>query len=286
MWEFPELNSPLGEWINVAVKWLTINLAPFFDGITTAIREPLVLIERVLLWMPWWGIILLLTALAWRLAGWKVALLTSLGLLFIGANGLWDDTMTTLAIIVTAVGVSIMVGLPMGILSAKNDTAERILRPLLDGMQTMPSFVYLVPAVFFFGLGKVPAVVAAFIYSVPPAIRLTNLGIRQVSVEIVEAGKAFGCTPAQLLFKIQFPLAMPTIMAGINQTVMMALAMVVIASMVGASGLGLEVLQGMNRLDIGQGFLAGFAIVLIAIIIDRISQSLGKIRGSKNRLGN
>jgi glycine betaine/proline transport system permease protein len=286
MWEFPELNSPLGEWINAAVKWLTINLAPFFDGITTAIREPLVLIERVLLWAPWWGIILLLAALAWKLAGWKVALLTLLGLLFIGANGLWDDTMTTLAIIVTAVGVSIIVGLPMGILSAKNNTVERMLRPLLDGMQTMPSFVYLVPAVFFFGLGKVPAVVAAFIYSVPPAIRLTNLGIRQVPIEIVEAGRAFGCTPMQLLLRIQFPLAMPTIMAGVNQTVMMALAMVVIASMVGASGLGLEVLQGMNRLNVGQGFLAGFAIVLIAIMIDRISQSLGKVRGSRNRLEN
>jgi len=160
---------------------------------------------------------------------------------------------------------------------------ERALRPLLDGMQTMPSFVYLVPAVFFFGLGKVPAVVAAFIYAVPPSIRLTNLGIRQVPEEIVEAGRAFGSTPSQLLLKIQFPLALPTILAGVNQTVMMALAMVVIASMVGAAGLGLEVLTGMNRLNVGQGFIAGFAIVIIAIIIDRVTQSLGKTRGLQER---
>jgi len=143
-------------------------------------------------------------------------------------------------------------------------------------MQTMPSFVYLIPAVFFFGLGKVPAVVATFIYAVPPSIRLTNLGIRQVSAETVEAGRSFGCTGAQLLFKIQLPLARPSIMAGVNQTIMMALAMVVIASMIGASGLGLEVLRGIERLDVGRGFLAGSAIVIVAIIIDRISQAFGK----------
>ena len=172
--------------------------------------------------------------------------------------------------------MSVLVGIPLGILAATNDRFEAMLKPILDGMQTMPSFVYLIPAVFFFGLGKVPAVVATFIYAVPPCIRLTNLGIRQVSKEIVEAGKAFGCNALQLLFKIQLPLARPTIMAGVNQTVMMALAMVVIASMIGASGLGLEVLRGIQRLDVGRGFLAGISIVIVAIIIDRVSQSLGK----------
>lgn len=283
MWDFPEFTFPLDEWINVAVKWLTVNWAPFFDGITTAIREPLVATEKGLLWLPWWAVITLFTAIAWKLAGWKVATFTLLGLLFIGWAGLWDTTMTTLAIIVTAVSVSVLIGVPLGILSAKSDRVEKALRPLLDGMQTMPSFVYLVPAVFFFGLGKVPAVVAAFIYAVPPSIRLTNLGIRQVPEEIVEAGRAFGSTPSQLLLKIQFPLALPTILAGVNQTVMMALAMVVIASMVGAAGLGLEVLTGMNRLNVGQGFIAGFAIVIIAIIIDRVTQSLGKSRSMQER---
>jgi glycine betaine/proline transport system permease protein len=199
-----------------------------------------------------------------------------IGLLFIGLVGLWEHTMTTLAIIVTAVFVSILIGIPLGITAAKNDRFEQTIRPILDGMQTMPSFVYLIPAVFFFGLGKVPAVVATFIYAVPPSIRLTNLGIRQVAAETVEAGKAFGCTGAQLLLKIQLPLARPSIMAGINQTIMMALAMVVIASMIGASGLGLEVLRGIERLDVGRGFLAGFAIVIVAIIIDRISQAFGR----------
>ena len=277
MSEFPELFSiPLGDWINAAVKWLTINLAPFFDAITVGIREPLVKIERFLWWLPWWVVVVVFAGAALRFAGRGVALLTLFGLLFIGAMGLWDDTMTTMAIIFTSVVVSVLVGIPTGILAAKVDRFERIVRPMLDGMQTMPSFVYLIPAVFFFGLGKVPAVVATFIYAVPPCIRLTNLGIRQVSAETVEAGKAFGSTPMQLLFKIQLPLARPSIMAGVNQTIMMALAMVVIASMIGASGLGLEVLRGIERLDVGRGFIAGISIVIVAIMIDRITQSLGK----------
>jgi glycine betaine/proline transport system permease protein len=279
MFEFPEfLFFPLGDWINAVVNWLTLNLEPFFDAITITIRWPLVQIEHFLWWIPWWALIIILTGVAWRLAGWRVSLFTLVGMLFIGAMGLWDDTMTTLSIIVTAVAVSVLVGIPLGIIAAKNDRFETIIRPVLDAMQTMPSFVYLIPAVFFFGLGKVPAVVATFIYAVPPCIRLTNLGIRQVAAEAVEAGKAFGSTEWQLLFKIQLPLARPTIMTGVNQTIMMALAMVVIASMIGASGLGLEVLRGIQRLDVGQGFLAGISIVIVAIIIDRVTQTLGKAR--------
>jgi len=279
MFDFPEFFSfPLGEWINIVVEWLTLNLEPFFDAITIGIRWPLVQIEHLLWWLPWWAIVIILALIAWRFAGRWIALFTVCGMLFIGVMGLWDETMTTLAIIVTAVAVSVIFGVPLGILAAKNDRFEASIRPVLDGMQTMPSFVYLIPAVFFFGLGKVPAVVATFIYAVPPCIRLTNLGIRQVSAEVVEAGKAFGTTPMQLLFKIQLPLARPTIMAGVNQTIMMALAMVVIASMIGASGLGLEVLRGIQRLDVGQGFLAGISIVIVAIIIDRVTQTLGKAR--------
>ena len=277
MFDFPEIFSlPLGEWINIAVKWMTITLAPVFNVITVAIRMPLVYIERLLWWLPWWVLILIFTGVSWRVAKHWVAILTLVGFIFIGVVGLWNDTMTTLAIIVTSVFVSVLIGIPLGILTAKNDRFQTLIRPILDGMQTMPSFVYLIPAVFFFGLGKVPAVVATVIYAVPPCIRLTNLGIRQVAAETVEAGRAFGCTGTQLLFKIQLPLARPSIMAGVNQTIMMALAMVVIASMIGASGLGLEVLRGIERLDVGRGFMAGFAIVIVAIIIDRISQAFGR----------
>ena len=277
MFDFPELFSfPLGEWINIAVAWLTITLAPVFNVITVAIRTPLVYIERALWWLPWWVLILIFTAVSWRVAKHWIAILTLVGFIFIGVAGLWNDTMTTIAIIVTSVLVSVLIGIPLGILAAKNDRFQSLIRPVLDGMQTMPSFVYLIPAVFFFGLGKVPAVVATFIYAVPPCIRLTNLGIRQVAAETVEAGQAFGCTGAQLLLKIQLPLARPSIMAGVNQTIMMALAMVVIASMIGAAGLGLEVLRGIERLDVGRGFMAGFAIVIVAVIIDRISQAFGK----------
>jgi len=283
MFDFPELVIPLGEWINIAVDWMTRNWAPLFDVITIAIRWPLVKIEHFLWWLPWWVVIVLLAGVAWRFAGRKIAAIALVGMLFIGVMGLWDDTMTTLAIIVTSVAVSIIIGIPTGIFAAKNNRFESMIRPILDGMQTMPSFVYLIPAVFFFGLGKVPAVVATVIYAVPPCIRLTNLGIRQVAAEVVEAGKAFGSTPTQLLFKIQLPLAMPTIMAGVNQTIMMALAMVVIASMIGASGLGLEVLRGIERLDVGHGFIAGISIVIVAIIIDRVSQAVGKPRDITRR---
>jgi len=277
MFDFPELISiPLGDWINIAVQWMTVSLSPFFNVITTIIREPLVKIEHLLWWMPWWSIIIISTGISWKFAGRAIAIIAFLGMLFIGAMGLWDDTMTTLAIIIVSVLVSLIVGIPIGVLAAKSERFESFLRPILDGMQTMPSFVYLIPAVFFFGLGKVPAVVATFIYAVPPCIRLTNLGIRQVSAEVVEAGKAFGTTSNQLLFKIQLPLAMPTIMAGVNQTIMLALSMVVIASMIGASGLGLEVLRGIERLDVGRGFIAGISIVIVAIMIDRVSQAMGK----------
>lgn len=283
MFDFPEVFVPFGDWINTAVAWLTLNWAPFFDVIARVVREPLVKIERFLWWLPWWAVIVISAGIAWRFAGRRVAVLTLIGLLFIGAVGLWDDTMTTLAIIVTAVAVCVIIGIPVGILAAKSDRFEATLRPVLDAMQSMPSFVYLIPAVFFFGLGKVPAVVATFIYAVPPCIRLTNLGIRQVATEVVEAGKAFGSTELQLLFKIQLPLARPSIMAGVNQTIMMALAMVVIASWIGASGIGLEVLRGIQRRNVGHGFIAGFAIVITAMIIDRITQALGKTRETSQR---
>lgn len=282
--DFPEINFPLGEWINIAFDWLTLNFASFFDVLTAIILRPMVWLEQLFLFIPWWVLLILCVALAWKLAGYKIAIFTFLGMIFIGIVGMWDLTITTLSITITAVVVSIFVGIITGILAAQNDRFEVLIRPVLDTLQTLPSFVYLIPAVFFFGLGKVPAVVATVFYAVPPCIRFTNLGIRQVATEAVEAGKAFGGTRKQLLFKIQLPQAKPTIMAGINQTVMMALAMVVVGSMVGASGVGLEVFRGLQRQDIGRGAIAGSVIVIIAIIIDRISQACIKTPGAEKQL--
>ena len=195
---------------------------------------------------------------------------------FMAFMGLIDLLMLTLAITLTATLLCVALGMPMGIVAARSDRFEGMLRPILDGMQTMPSFVYLIPALMLFGLGKTPAVMATLIYAIPPIIRLTNLGIRQVDSSVVEAAQSFGATPWQLLLKVQVPLALPTILAGMNQTVMMALAMVVIASMIGASGLGVEVLNGIARLEVGRGFIAGISIVFMAIILDRMSQGFAK----------
>jgi len=283
MFDFPEIVFPLGEWINDIVDWVTKTLAPFFDVVTEIIRTPLVGIEHFLLWLPWWLVIIVFGGLAWKFAGWKIALFATLGLAFIGVMGVWDDMLTTLAIVLASVLVSLVIGIPIGIAASRSDRVYGVVRPILDFMQTMPAFVYLIPAVFFFGLGKVPAVVATFIYAVPPCIRLTNLGIRQVPAETVEAGRSFGTTPRQLLFKIQLPLAIPSIMAGINQTIMMALAMVVICSMIGTAGLGLEVLKGIQRLDFGRAFIAGVSIVIMAMVLDRITQSFGASRDTSQR---
>ncbi len=280
---------PLGDWTNTVVDWIKTTFEPVFDFITTIIRKPLVWIRDALLWLPWPVVIGIFSLLALRLGGKGVAVFTAIAFLFIGslghgtlfADGYWDLTMLTLAIMIVSVFLSLIIGLPVGILSAKSNRFETLLRPILDTMQTMPSFVYLVPAVILFGIGMVPAVIATVIYAIPPCIRLTNLGIRQVPDEAVEAGKAFGTTPWQLLFKIQLPLAMPNIMAGVNQTVMMGLAMVVIGSMIGAGGIGYEVLVGLQRQDVGRSFTGGLSIVLLAMVLDRITQGIGKVGPGK-----
>jgi glycine betaine/proline transport system permease protein len=273
--EFPELiNIPLDKWIDSLVDWLTVEGDFIFDAIGSFLLRPMLGIEKFLLWVPWFVFILIFALIAWKLSNWKLALGIVAGMFFIGSLGLWEDAMKTLAIVFTATGLAIVTGIPLGILMAQSDPFRNIMRPLLDLMQTMPSFVYLIPALMFFGLGKVPALIAVYIYAVPPAIRLTDLGIRQVTESTVEAAKAFGATRWQILTKVQLPLAMPTIMTGINQTIMMALAMVVVASMIGAGGLGTEVLNGIARLEVGRGFNGGISIVIVAIIIDRISQGL------------
>lgn len=273
--EFPQLFVfPLDKWIDSMVDWLTVQGDPVFDVIRSFLLRPMLGIEKFLLWLPWFAFIIIVALLAWRLSGWKLAAGVVAGFLFIGSLGLWVATMKTLAIVFTATGLAILTGVPLGILMAQSNRVRDIMRPILDLMQTMPSFVYLIPALMFFGLGKVPALIAVYIYAVPPAIRLTDLGIRQVSASVVEAAKAFGATRWQMLFNVQLPLAAPTIMTGINQTIMMALAMVVVASMIGAAGLGTEVLNGIARLEVGRGFNGGISIVITAIIIDRITQAL------------
>jgi glycine betaine/proline transport system permease protein len=273
--EFPELfNLPLDKWIDFLVHWLTVEGDFLFDAIGKFLLRPMLGIEKFLLWVPWFVFILIVALIAWKLSTWKLSLGVVAGLLFVGSLGLWDEAMKTLAIVFTATGLAILTGVPLGVLMAQSNRLQSIMRPVLDFMQTMPSFVYLIPALMFFGLGKVPALIAVYIYAVPPAIRLTDLGIRQVAENTVEAAKAFGATRWQILAKVQLPLAMPTIMTGVNQTIMMALAMVVVASMIGAGGLGTEVLNGIARLEVGRGFNGGISIVIVAIIIDRITQGL------------
>jgi glycine betaine/proline transport system permease protein len=278
MFEFPQhIDIPLGEAVDRAMDWVMATFGNFFDFIGSLILQFMLYIERFFLWIPWFVLIALVGILAWRLTGrWWNGLLMAAMLFFIGTLGLWKLSMMTLALVAAAVIISLAIGVPLGIAMATSNLFESILKPLLDGMQTMPSFVYLIPALMLFGLGKVPALFATIIYAVPPVIRLTNVGIREVPRDVIEAAHAFGSSYWQRLFKVQLPLARPTIMVGINQTTMMALAMVVIASMIGARGVGLEVLLAINRIEIGRGFEAGLCIVFLAIIIDRITYALSE----------
>lgn len=272
-----EYRIEVGDRISGLVDFLVENATPLFDAIAWFVGLFAKGLEAGLLAPPAWALAGAIVLLAlWRV-GWKFAFFAALALLLIGGMDLWRETMSTLALVLSASAVALLLGVPLGILMARSDAAEAAMRPLLDLMQTMPPFVYLIPAVMFFGLGKVPATIATVVFAMPPAVRLTNLGIRQVGREKVEAGIAFGCTRRQLLFKVQLPLALPSIMAGINQTIMLALSMVVIASMIGAGGLGNTVLTGIQRLDVGLGFEGGLGVVVLAIILDRITQSFGRM---------
>ena len=270
------LGQPIADGVDTATDWVTRKGAFIFDPISEGIENAILWIKKILLWIPWPVLILAVALIALRLAGLPVSIFTAIALLVIGLSGLWPSSMETMALMVTSVVISVGIAIPLGIMGARSDRVDAVMRPVLDGMQTMPIFVYLVPAIFFFGLGNPPAVMATIIYAIPPAIRLTNLGIRQVPPETVEAARAFGANPSQLLLKVQLPLALPTIMAGINQTTMMALAMVVIASMVSAGGLGEDVLKAIGGLDVGDSLVAGIAIVFLAIIIDRVTQGIAR----------
>ena len=277
--EFPvDWSRPVGTNINEAVRWATREGAWLFDKMSYGIIMLIVWIKRGLTWIPWPAAILGITLLSWRMIGYKMAAFALVALLLLAAFGMWEKAMETLAMIGTSVIISIAIALPIGIMAARSNVLDKILQPMLDIMQTMPSFVYLVPAIMFFSLGNVPAVIATVVYSVPPAIRLTNLGIRQVDPEVVEAARSFGATNFQVLMKVQVPMAIPTIMAGINQTIMMALAMVVIAALVGAGGLGEVVWRGLGRQRPGDALIGGVGIVIMAVLIDRLTQALAKSR--------
>lgn len=269
---------PVSEWISNLIDWLTANLAWLFDAIQDGGTLVMDTVTDLLLLVPPIVFILIMVALAFFATKKKLGLplFTLLGLIYIQNQGLWEPLMYTFTLVIVASLISIIIGVPAGILMAKSQTANFILTPVLDFMQTMPAFVYLIPAVAFFGIGMVPGVFSAVIFALPPTVRFTNLGIRQVSEEMVEAAESFGSTGSQRLFKVELPLAKATMMAGINQTVLLALSMVVIASMIGAPGLGERVINALQRAQVGPGFVAGLALVVLAIILDRIMQGFNK----------
>lgn len=269
---------PLGNAVEYLVDQLDTYFGWLFDAISTVIDIFVSGLSDLLFLIPPIILIILIAALGWQVTGRNnmTGILIAAGLLLILNLDLWKESMQTLALVISSSVIALLIGIPVGIWASRSEAADRLTKPILDLMQTMPSFVYLIPAVIFFGLGNVPGIIATIIFAMPPAIRLTNLGIRQVPIELNEVADSFGATPGQKLIKVQLPVAMPTIMAGVNQCILLALSMTVIASMIGAAGLGLNVLTGIQRVDIGGGFEAGLAIVIIAIILDRITQNLIK----------
>ena len=267
---------PVGKAAEVLVDQIDTHLGWLLDGASDGLRFLVGGFEDTLLLIPAPILILLAGILVWLVTRRDIWLagLTVVGLLLIWNLGLWNLAMLTLALVVVSTVLALAIAIPLGIAAAGSETLNALLKPVLDFMQTMPPFVYLIPAVIFFGLGSVPGIIATVVFAMPPALRLTNLGIRQVPRELIEVADAFGSTPRQKLFKVQLPVALPTIMAGMNQCIMLALSMTVIASMIGAGGLGYQVLVGIQRVDIGMGFEAGLAIVIIAIILDRITQNI------------
>ena len=266
---------PLDDLIDAGLEGLTNALAGATKAVSGFAETGIDGIVNGLLFFPPWVLIIAVALLAWRVAGRRVAVFSAAGLALLWNLRLWEPTIETFTLVLFSTLVAVMIGLPLGIWAALKERVYKTIMPILDFMQTMPAFVYLIPAIPFFGLGPVSAAFATVIFSMPPAIRLTTLGIRQVPADLIEAADAFGSTPRQKLLKVQLPVAIPTIMAGINQTIMLALSMVVIAAMIGAGGLGGEVWKAIQRLQAGDGFESGIAIVILAMILDRITQKLG-----------
>ncbi len=274
--EFPDIRMPIGDGVEKFIDFLALNFEAFFDFIFIISSTLIKGLEAGLLATPWWVFIIIIFLLGWYFTTLSGGLLFSFFIFLIGTFDLWPETMTTISIVLISVVLSLALGIPLGIGMAFSKVMSTLMRPILDAMQTMPSFVYLIPVIFFFPLGNVPAVIATIIYALPPVIRLTELGIRNVDQDVVESAQSFGSSNRQMLMKVQLPQALPTIMAGINQTTMMALSMAVVGSMVGAQGLGERVLYAINRIDISLGFEAGISIVFLAIIIDRITGGIAK----------
>ncbi len=275
---------PFDDWVNTFVRgFLVPNFRPLFRAMQVPVTHVLQAFDMFFAWVPMLVVTLAFVLIAWRVVGRSMALITVIGFFFIDMIGLWPETMTTLAMIITAVLFCTVIGVPIGILVAGSNMAWRIVRPILDVMQTVPSFVYLVPIVMLFGVGMAPGIIATIVFALPPIIRMTNLGIRNVREDLVEAAGAFGATPWQTLSEVQIPLAMRTIMAGLNQTLMLAMSMVVIAALIGAGGLGLVVNTGLGRLNVGQATAGGVGIVILAIVLDRITQGFAE-PGFGNRM--
>ena len=268
------LRLPLGDAVEAFVVFLGDALGWLFDAIALALAVVYDGLDWALRTPPFWAVILVLAAVALWVKGVKLAVGTALGLVLIVAVDQWDAAMDTLALVLVASAIAIAIGIPVGIWAARNDHVSRVVRPALDFLQTMPAFVYLIPAIIFFGVGAVPGMIATILFALAPGVRLTELGIRGVDREVVEAGHAFGATPGRILRQIQLPLALPSIMAGVNQVIMLSLSMVVIAGMVGAGGLGGEIVRAIGRIDVGLGFEAGIAVVIIAMILDRTTSAL------------
>jgi glycine betaine/proline transport system permease protein len=279
--DFDSLRIPLDNWIQDGIDWLVYNYREVFQMIKMPIETLLNGFVWVFTTLPPVLIIALVTVFAWRAAGKRVALFSLVSLLICGFLGMWDDTMVTLAMVLSSVLICAIIGIPLGIMAGRSDRFEMILRPFLDIMQTTPPFVYLVPVVMLFSIGTVSGIIATIVFALPPIVRLTSLGIRHVDAELIEAALTFGSTPMQVLRRVQLPLAMPSIMAGLNQTIMMALSMVVIAALIGAGGLGEPVVQGLNTLDIGLAAVGGICIVMMAMVLDRVTQGLASTSNSK-----
>ncbi|WP_081679612.1 glycine betaine/L-proline ABC transporter permease ProW [Acidovorax sp. JHL-9] len=269
---------PVQAWINEGLGWVVQNFRPFFQTVRAPIDGTLTWVEGLLTSVPMLAMVALMGLLAWQFAGRVIALGTVAALLLVALLGIWSDAMVTLSLVLTSLAFCIVIGLPLGIVLAASNRAQRWMRPLLDAMQTTPAFVYLVPVVMLFGIGNVPGVIVTIVFALPPLVRLTNLGLRQVRPDLIEAARAYGASPWQMLVKVQLPLALPSIMAGINQALMLSLSMVVIASMIAVGGLGQMVLRGIGRLDMGLATVGGLGIVLLAVMLDRITQAMGQPR--------
>ncbi|MEO5658840.1 MAG: glycine betaine/L-proline ABC transporter permease ProW [Polaromonas sp.] len=285
-WHIEQLwdgSLPVQSWINHGLDWVVVNFRPLFQTVRVPIDSTLSWVEALLQSVPSVAMVAIFGLLAWQFAGRMVAIGTMISLLIVVMLGIWSAAMVTLSLVLTSLVFCLALGLPLGILLASSERAERIMRPILDAMQTTPAFVYLVPVVMLFGIGNVPGVIVTIIFALAPLVRLTNLGIRQVRPDLIEAARAYGASPWQMLTKLQLPLAMPSIMAGVNQSLMLSLSMVVIASMIAVGGLGQMVLRGIGRLDMGLATVGGLGIVLLAISLDRITQAMGQpTRGARH----